>query len=126
MCSEVKYASFLEDGLTREEIRFDDFLALYVNHRPVFGVGKAQIQSAFEALAEKLGRRGTSNGDAPAVSWSSLQSILLDEEETMTKEELMSCLQSLLGDEAEDIGGSIGPTTFSEEVLGFEDYEQEK
>jgi len=126
MCSEVKYASFLEDGLTREEIRFDDFLALYVNHRPVFGVGKAQIQSAFEALAEKLGRRGTSNGDAPGVSWSSLQSILLDEEETMTKEELMSCLQSLLGDEAEDIGGSIGPTTFSEEVLGFEDYEQEE
>ena len=72
MCSEVKYATFLEDGLTREEISFDDFLALYVNHRPVFGVGKSQIQEAFEALADKLGRRGASDGDSPAVSWAAL------------------------------------------------------
>ena len=44
----------------------------------------------------------------------------------MTTEELDSCLQSLLGDEAMDITGSMGPSQFSGEVLGFEDYTEEQ
>ena len=124
MVGEVKYARFLEDGTTQEEIGFDDFLKLYVNHRPVYGVGKQQIQEAFEVLADKLGRRGGMDGDGPAVSWNALQNLLQDEGEQMSKDELDSCLQSLLGDGIEDIGGSIGPLTFSNEVLGFEDYDE--
>ena len=42
----------------------------------------------------------------------------------MSKDELESCLQSLLGDAIEDIGGSMGPQTFSNDVLGFEDYDE--
>ena len=64
------------------------------------------------------------DGDGPAVSWNALQNLLQDEGEQMSKDELDSCLQSLLGDGIEDIGGSIGPLTFSNEVLGFEDYDE--
>ena len=125
MIGEVKYARFLEDGTTQEEIGFDDFLKLYVNHRPVYGVGKQQIQEAFEVLAEKLGRRGGgARGDTPAVGWAALQGLLQENGEQMSKDELESCLQSLLGDAIEDIGGSMGPQTFSNDVLGFEDYDE--
>ena len=116
---------FSHDLDASEEIGFDDFLKLYVNHRPVYGVGKQQIQEAFEVLADKLGRRGGgASGDTPAVGWAALQSLLQGEGEQMSKDELDSCLQSLLGDAIEDIGGSMGPQTFSNDVLVFEDYDE--
>ena len=33
-----------------EVINFEDFIKLYVNHRPVFGIGKEHIQTAFGGL----------------------------------------------------------------------------
>ena len=56
----------------------------------------------------------------------SLKELILTEQENMTSEELDSCLQSLLGDEAMDIAGSMGPSKFSGEVLGFEDYVEDE
>ena len=29
---------------------FERFVALYTNHRPVFGIGKEQVAAAFDAL----------------------------------------------------------------------------
>lgn len=31
-------------------LTFDEFVRLYVNHRPVFGISKEQIQEAFETI----------------------------------------------------------------------------
>ena len=49
MCSEVKYSRFTETGQTVDMIGMDDFIRLYVNHRPVFGIGKEQIAEAIGA-----------------------------------------------------------------------------
>ena len=31
-------------------VGFERFVALYTNHRPVFGIGKEQVAAAFDAL----------------------------------------------------------------------------
>ena len=51
MTTEVKYASYLVDGSIAETIEFDQFLRLYINHRPVFGISKGMsITSQYNLL----------------------------------------------------------------------------
>ena len=35
MVTEVKYSKFMETGMLEEEIALNDFIKLYINHRPV-------------------------------------------------------------------------------------------
>ena len=43
-------AAARESGST-DALTFDEFLVMYVNHRPIFGVSKEQIASAFAAIS---------------------------------------------------------------------------
>jgi hypothetical protein len=36
-------------------VNIDEFIRLFVNHRPVYGIGKNNIEEAFEALIEATG-----------------------------------------------------------------------
>ena len=44
-------SSFMETGQLEEEIGLNDFIKLYINHRPVLPLNNAQILSAFEAVS---------------------------------------------------------------------------
>lgn len=111
MCSEVKYSKFTETGQTMESIGLEDFIKLHVNHRPVFGVGKHQIEQAFAVLGA-AGADGT-------INWDALAERLSTEGEPLSEEKLKSCLNLLVGDS--QIAGEISANTFADEVLGFAD-----
>jgi len=111
MCSEVKYSKFTETGQTLDSIGLEDFIKLHVNHRPVFGIGKHQIEQAFAAL-------GASGPDA-SLNWEALAERLSTEGEPISEEKLKSCLNLLVGDSV--LSGEISAEGFADEVLGFAD-----
>lgn len=51
MMEEVSYKHYAETGRLVEEMTFEDFVKLYVNHRPAFGITKTQIRQAFQVFA---------------------------------------------------------------------------
>ena len=53
------------------EIQFDDFVRLYINHRPATGISKQQIKDAFLEIAEK-----PEDDSEPYIQRSSLLNIL--------------------------------------------------
>jgi hypothetical protein len=123
MCAEVKYAEFTATGETAEDIGLDDFVRLYVNHRPLVGVGKDDIQAAFAALeamglgAANAGAAGLGSG---AVDWAALAGRLQSEGEPMTAGQLKGCLNALIGAD-QTLAGLIDADSFSGNVLGFEE-----
>lgn len=58
MKDEVKFSNFAETGQHVNAVNLDTFIRLFVNHRPVYGIGKNNIQEAFQALAAMEGSRG--------------------------------------------------------------------
>ena len=47
MMNEIKYSKFEETGELTLKIKFEDFVKLYVNHRPVFPIESQDVQKAF-------------------------------------------------------------------------------
>jgi Ca2+-binding EF-hand superfamily protein len=109
MCSEVMYSRYAETGESAESIDLEALIRLYINHRPVFGVGKEQIEEAFQVL-----------GNADEMQWKRLEGLLKTEGESLTANELQACLEALLGD-ASDIPNVVSSKLFADEMLGFED-----
>ncbi|KAG6619353.1 WD repeat-containing protein 66 [Phytophthora cinnamomi] len=127
MVSEVRYSRFTETSRPVESIGLHDFIKLYVNHRPVFGVGKAQIERAFKILASVSKAPGDEDDNGPAtLRWDQLEARLLHSGEPMSEEELRSCLAALLAT-GSDGGLAMDPhytaLTFADKVLGFDDYD---
>ncbi|KAE8992745.1 Cilia- and flagella-associated protein [Phytophthora rubi] len=127
MVSEVRYSRFTETSRPVESIGLHDFIKLYVNHRPVFGVGKAQIERAFKILASVSKGPGDEEDNGPVtLRWDQLEARLLHSGEPMSDEELRSCLAALLAT-GSDGGLAMDPQytalTFADKVLGFDDYE---
>ncbi|GMF11775.1 unnamed protein product [Phytophthora lilii] len=127
MVSEVRYSRFTETSRPVESIGLHDFIKLYVNHRPVFGVGKAQIERAFKILALVSRGSGDDEGVRPAtLQWEQLEARLLHSGEPMSEEELRSCLAALLatgGDGGLAMDSEYTALSFADKVLGFDDYE---
>jgi hypothetical protein len=90
---------------------------VYVNHRPVFHVGKDEIRDAFRLLA----------GDTGSITRDALLSKLQNSGEKMSDKELIVCLQALLGDGSflDTLPRNITADNFALDVLGFEDYERD-
>jgi hypothetical protein len=79
MQNEIKYSKYLENyGEPTTELDLDAFLRLFVNHRPVWGIGMTQIQSALATLCP--GR--------PTIAREELIAALAAEGERMTEEEI--------------------------------------
>ena len=55
MNDEVKFSVFSDLGLATTKVDIDTFIRLFVNHRPVYGIGKNNIEDAFKNLAEEAG-----------------------------------------------------------------------
>jgi hypothetical protein len=131
MVNEVKYADFTTLGTVKDQIALDEFIALYVNHRPVFGVNKAQIEQAFNVLSKGAANHEMGDGGAAQlhgfadaskpIDWGSLKEHLLSAGESLTEDDLATCLRALTG--LEDLPeGDLSSEAFVEQVLGFEDY----
>ncbi len=50
MQNEVKFSNFAETGQYVVSFDLDTFIKLFVNHRPVYGIGKPHIDKAFNAF----------------------------------------------------------------------------
>ena len=49
---EVKYSTFTQMAVPTTHVTLDKFITLFVNHRPVYGIGKNNIEEAFSALID--------------------------------------------------------------------------
>merc|ERR1712087_644761 len=70
-----------------ESIGFDDFLKLYINHRPVLGISKEQIAAAFKAIG----------GDESGLLREELVRKLQAHGESLSADDLAQCLRTLVG-----------------------------
>eukprot|EP01064_Diplonema_japonicum_P027919 TRINITY_DN4168_c1_g1_i1.p1 TRINITY_DN4168_c1_g1~~TRINITY_DN4168_c1_g1_i1.p1 ORF type:complete len:927 (+),score=186.83 TRINITY_DN4168_c1_g1_i1:24-2783(+) len=99
-------------------IDFDTFVQLYVNHRPVFGINKKNIESAFAAIG--------ADPISGVIDRDVLFGLLKTKSESLHQLEVESCLKSLLGDDVVSVDlleDKITAKAFAETLLGFEDYE---
>ena len=146
--AEVRYEHFDRVGPLRLQVDLETVIRLYVNHRPVTGVSKNQIELAFEALGLQPGE---------PIDRDFLIHSLTNLGETMSLAEVAQTVDILIGaasnsdplsflnkgqDEEEDVhvdpryGGegkvllklpeSLSSSTFAEDILGFNSYDDEK
>ncbi|KAK6192834.1 hypothetical protein SNE40_004236 [Patella caerulea] len=135
MMNEVKFSEYVETGQYVEEIDLGEFIKLYVNHRPAFGLSPDKVLEAFDIL-------GIPTSEGCAVERGELLDILQSKGEHMTEYELAEYLSTLLGHNLE--GGSselhnidpveagelidqnlphqITADMFSKQILGFSMY----
>eukprot|EP01119_Soliformovum_irregulare_P015157 TRINITY_DN4224_c1_g1_i3.p1 TRINITY_DN4224_c1_g1~~TRINITY_DN4224_c1_g1_i3.p1 ORF type:complete len:531 (+),score=134.78 TRINITY_DN4224_c1_g1_i3:2-1594(+) len=116
LINEVRLESFTAgNGQDDAPLEIDllTLVRLYVNHRPVFGVGRAEIEGAFEKLAGS--KKGSLTKDA-------MMELLQQHGETMTKAEIDDIFTSLLGgDWNAKLSENISAKVFAEDLLGFEE-----
>ncbi|KAL9834284.1 cilia- and flagella-associated protein 251 isoform 1-T1 [Geothlypis trichas] len=91
MINEVKFSKYADTGEEVTKINLDDFIKLYINHRPALGLSMKTIQRAFQVLGydNKKGDKVIDRGD--------FLSLLQCRGEQMTEDELAECLITLLG-----------------------------
>jgi cilia- and flagella-associated protein 251 len=101
------------------QIDFEAFIRLYVNHRPVFGITKRNIEDAFAAIG--------ADPVTGIVDRQQLFNILQERGEAIHPYDIDMCLKGLLGDDVtlDMLEDKITAKAFAENLLGFEDYEDE-
>ena len=89
MKDEVKFSIYSETGYTTNTVDMKTFIRLFVNHRPVYGIGQNNIEDAFKALA----------GDSanPSLTRDELITLLKQEGEYFGDEELQKSFNYLVG-----------------------------
>ncbi|XP_053136142.1 cilia- and flagella-associated protein 251 isoform X2 [Hemicordylus capensis] len=115
MLNEVKFSDYLETGKQVTKINLGDFIRLYINHRPAFGLSIKEIQNAFQVLGYENENRETS------MNRDDLLLLLQHRGEHFTEEQLAECLTTLLGMNPE--GGRSEVGTY--DPTGAQDYIEE-
>jgi len=93
MTDEVRYSEYQEDGIQTETVDLNTFIRLFVNHRPVYGIGKNNIEEAFKSLCNESGNDQYINKDE-------IKSYLRNEGEPISTEELDKYLTYLVGEDS--------------------------
>ncbi|XP_071860274.1 cilia- and flagella-associated protein 251 isoform X2 [Bombus fervidus] len=78
LMGEISYRDYAETGHLIEEIKFEDFVKFYINHRPAFGISLHQIQEAFQVFANS-DQIPASQPENPALTREQFMRILLGE-----------------------------------------------
>ena len=100
MADEADHRHLLEGRPHHGRLTRDEFVRLLLNHRPVLGVGREQIEGAFDAVrGRREGEGGEKEGGGGGeVDTEELVRLLMTEGERMSAGELMQCLDELLGE----------------------------
>ena len=118
MQDEVKFSVYADQGDPTTTVNMETFIRLFVNHRPVYGIGNNDIEDAFKALA----------GDSGGVELprEELESLLKTEGESFGTEELEQALLNLVGKKRIDdaLKSFVTADEFASDLLGFEEYEE--
>ncbi|XP_019328813.1 PREDICTED: WD repeat-containing protein 66 [Aptenodytes forsteri] len=91
MINEVKFSKYVDTGEQVTKISLGDFIKLYINHRPAFGLSMKKIERAFQVLGYD-----NENGDK-VIDRGDLLLLLQCRGEHMTEDELAQCLTTLMG-----------------------------
>ena len=62
MTDEVKFSVYSDMGDPTTTVDMETFIRLFVNHRPVYGIGKNDIENAFKALLAESGMTQLTRG----------------------------------------------------------------
>ena len=122
MKDEVKFSNFAETGQHVNAVDINTFIRLFVNHRPVYGIGKNNIQDAFQALIQAVGGDARNGG----LTRDDVIRLLREEGECLGQQELEECLGLLVGDSnfKTALPQEIQADEFAEDILGFEEVEE--
>ena len=107
-----------EKGEATTHVGLNEFIKLFVNHRPVYGIGQNNIEEAFAALCQ-------SEGDMKSLRRETLLRMLKMEGEEIKDSEMKDILSKLTGKSSEEeaLLQEITAKYFAEDVLGFEEIE---
>lgn len=124
MMNEVRFSSYTVMGEPKLSVDLDTFIKLFVNHRPVYGIGKNNIEEAFRAILAD--QEDAAGGDAlypdPLVALLSSEG----DGEEIAMRELESLFTKLVSepDVKRALGGPITAERFAEDILGFEEVDE--
>ncbi|CAF0765825.1 unnamed protein product [Adineta steineri] len=92
MINEVKFSTYIDTKTYVEDIDLNDFIKLYINHRPAFGLNPADLTHAFNVLSDQL----NSNNGQPEIYRENLLCLLQQYGEHINDYEMAECLANLL------------------------------
>lgn len=103
MINEVKFRDYVATGKYVNEIDLGEFIKLYVNHRPAFGLSPFDLNEAFTKL-------GMPSDEGFVIDRDRLLTLLQNKGEHMTEAELAEFMSTLLG--LGELGGSAETGTY--------------
>lgn len=112
MLNEVKFSRYSETNKLVADISLDDFIRLYINHKPAHGVTSAALTRAFQTL---------SHSDKDAIDAKLLLQQLMSKGERITEADMSKHLATLVGDASlsQLLQGDLTSEQFSQKILGL-------
>ncbi|KAL4646599.1 WD repeat-containing protein 66 [Arapaima gigas] len=104
MQNEVKFSQYAKTGKYVIDIDLEEFIKLFVNHRPAFGISRREIQHIFKVLS------APNESGEQSLNREELLELLQTTGEKMTEEELAECFTTLLGRNPEGGRSEMGTT----------------
>ena len=122
MQNEVRFSSITESGQPNLSVNFETFIKLFVNHRPVYGIGKNNIEDAFKALmedSEDVGQGG--------IHRETLLNELRNNGEPIDVKDLEQIFANLVSEFsfANALKDNVTADYFAEDILGFEEVDED-
>ena len=125
MKNEIEMSNFTENCEKMDRFDLNTFIKLFVNHRPVFGIGRPHIEKAFNTLFKDP---NDEKETLESVSRENFLQELASEGEPLMNQEFGNLLEKLIGKSniKEALGELINPDGFAKDVLSFEEVEEDE